>query len=347
MNIAHPKVLATEALLTAAKCPRTAAAVPDSPQGFYDMASRENIEMALLRQKLSARHWSEVMVQMHWYLCWLRDCLPVFQLTESLLAALTLTDAKDVPVDEVRPPFDSFLVTLPPNFWRLSHEGTHSFVIKDDGSMVDPHGTSDIRALQFHRYTARDDDERARPAIAILALAESGISLWDNTHLPEEGNLNDWLSLGQFEQNPNYQYRPGEVNQDERAIQRQARRLWVNLAFYIAENGRGRRLDRTTPKKRSARARRRRRAPQERKPTTWLLGQEVKLGRPLLDAARECHTQRGWQVSVRHVVRGHYKQQAYGPGRTLRKRIWVQPYHRGPEDGPKVSHLYTMEAEDG
>ena len=42
---------------------------------------------------------------------------------------------------------------------------------------------------------------------------------------------------------------------------------------------------------------------------------------------------RGTHASPRmHWVRGSYKQQAHGPQRTLRKRIWIEPYLRGLEE---------------
>jgi hypothetical protein len=36
----------------------------------------------------------------------------------------------------------------------------------------------------------------------------------------------------------------------------------------------------------------------------------------------------------RFNVRGHWRNQAYGPGRRLRKRIWVPEYLKGPEHLP-------------
>lgn len=39
-----------------------------------------------------------------------------------------------------------------------------------------------------------------------------------------------------------------------------------------------------------------------------------------------------WKLAHRHVVRGHWKGQPCGPGRTQRKRIWVEPFWRGPEN---------------
>lgn len=39
-------------------------------------------------------------------------------------------------------------------------------------------------------------------------------------------------------------------------------------------------------------------------------------------------------VSVRYAVRGHWRQQAYGPGRSSRRPVWIHPHVRGPEDAP-------------
>lgn len=38
--------------------------------------------------------------------------------------------------------------------------------------------------------------------------------------------------------------------------------------------------------------------------------------------------------SRRWMVRGHWRLQPYGPQRTLRKAIWIDPYVKGPEDKP-------------
>jgi len=38
--------------------------------------------------------------------------------------------------------------------------------------------------------------------------------------------------------------------------------------------------------------------------------------------------------SRRWMVRGHWRLQAYGPRRTLRKPLWIDPYVKGPEDKP-------------
>lgn len=37
------------------------------------------------------------------------------------------------------------------------------------------------------------------------------------------------------------------------------------------------------------------------------------------------------------IVRGHWRQQPYGPGRSLVKAIWIGPYTKGPEDAPLLT----------
>jgi hypothetical protein len=46
--------------------------------------------------------------------------------------------------------------------------------------------------------------------------------------------------------------------------------------------------------------------------------------------------------SVQTLVRGHWKRQVVGVGRSGRKIIHVEPYWRGPEDAPILVHEYVM-----
>lgn len=53
--------------------------------------------------------------------------------------------------------------------------------------------------------------------------------------------------------------------------------------------------------------------------------------------AREGHALR-----VRLYVMGHWKNQPYGPNSSLRKRIWIRAYERGPKDAPVVNHDHVL-----
>lgn len=46
----------------------------------------------------------------------------------------------------------------------------------------------------------------------------------------------------------------------------------------------------------------------------------------------------GRHYSSRWVVRGHWRQQAHGPGRAQRRTQWIESYIKGPEDAPLAPH---------
>ena len=73
----------------------------------------------------------------------------------------------------------------------------------------------------------------------------------------------------------------------------------------------------------------------------------VFVGRPI---SVDCRPDvRGYIRGTRHaapavqtLVRGHYKRQVIGIDRAGRKMIWIQPYWRGPEDAPILTHVHTV-----
>lgn len=58
--------------------------------------------------------------------------------------------------------------------------------------------------------------------------------------------------------------------------------------------------------------------------------------RPAIKKFLESHVRRGKPAppSIQFLVRGHWKRQVVGVGRSGRKLIWVLPYWKGPEDAP-------------
>jgi hypothetical protein len=50
------------------------------------------------------------------------------------------------------------------------------------------------------------------------------------------------------------------------------------------------------------------------------------------------------KLSVQSLISGHYKMQPYGPQRSLRKLIWLEPYWRGPEDAPIPIRPHSFES---
>jgi hypothetical protein len=49
---------------------------------------------------------------------------------------------------------------------------------------------------------------------------------------------------------------------------------------------------------------------------------------------------------VQFLVRGHWRDQAHGHARTLRKTIWIQPFWKGPESGRVLLRTHKVIADD-
>ena len=57
----------------------------------------------------------------------------------------------------------------------------------------------------------------------------------------------------------------------------------------------------------------------------------------------ELEPKEGWTLSVRTVVRGHWRRQPVGPGHADRKLMWIKPHWRGPADAPVSAHATRIE----
>ena len=55
-----------------------------------------------------------------------------------------------------------------------------------------------------------------------------------------------------------------------------------------------------------------------------------------MDRQRRCivgdnSPRQSWELSIRTLVSGHWRNQPYGPERSLRRLQWIEPFWRGPE----------------
>jgi hypothetical protein len=72
--------------------------------------------------------------------------------------------------------------------------------------------------------------------------------------------------------------------------------------------------------------------PDERAPSTVSLIELRRIADP--GATHADSTGSGRRYTKKWWVDGHWRQQACGPNRALRKPIWISPYIKGPEDAP-------------
>ncbi len=54
----------------------------------------------------------------------------------------------------------------------------------------------------------------------------------------------------------------------------------------------------------------------------------------------------GGSPTVQFLVRGHWRQQAHGPARSLRKTLWIQPFWKGPEESRVLLRTYKAKGDE-
>lgn len=75
-------------------------------------------------------------------------------------------------------------------------------------------------------------------------------------------------------------------------------------------------------------------------PRFFYLGRSIKIDRSA--ESGNGNSGSGGQLLVRQRISGHWKKQAHGAGWELRKLIWINPYWKGPEDGPIKQAVHEL-----
>jgi hypothetical protein len=247
----------------------------------------------------------------------------VFDVSHGLAAALLMTDPVKSSEFMDQMPFPIFVLQLQPGILPFFYGGSK-----------DNHGW--VSWIWVHRFLARHPNETVDRDVFRWSPedAETGLRLFANRGPGTMDSEEIWQKgvapMGTLELVP----------EDDITL-RAAGHLVRNFITYLNSTG-----GMATRKPSNAKAIARKR-PGESWPTHWMIGQEVKINRQLREATLDAltsgtrYSREGWQVRVRHIVRGHMKSQPYGLGRKDRKVIWVQPYWRGPEGAEAWAHLYT------
>ena len=75
----------------------------------------------------------------------------------------------------------------------------------------------------------------------------------------------------------------------------------------------------------------------------FVVGSRVPINSDIRDAVLAGKKKSGTTLSYRTMVRGHWRNQAYGPKLSKRKRLWIEPHVRGAElPTPIVGHEYVV-----
>lgn len=158
-----------------------------------------------------------------------------------------------------------------------------------------------------------------RCSLAVDARGDRLITQWGTGSTVREfieSQATDKLFNGQLLENPAQVVKM-------RADLELVRRILANISLYITSSGgvppEGKKL--LGPS-----------VPIEREHPTrprFRVGRPIHLPRVMREAAQH-RSGTAWKLTARFQVAGHWRMQAYGPQRSLRRRQWIQPFWKGP-----------------
>lgn len=251
---------------------------------------------------------------------WADQGFPTITMGDRLAAALCGTEVPKEWYGEIKAPWEAFVIEIP---------GGDPPLI----TVYDPEQQRRTRATRI---------------MVQHVVAEDGYEEWwwmlfseHDQHFWREGSVEACLHPVEFREKETARYRvhAGEdafgehVAQDQR-IYHLVSRLVFNTILTLTDPERVRAVGsshkryesrKATPNERSG-------APEQR---VFVIGKPIKLDcREALRDYLEGRAKRDtFKVSTQFLVRGHWRWQACGPKFSLRRRQWIEPYWKGPEDG--------------
>jgi len=257
---------------------------------------------------------------------WYSVGCPAVTLERNLAASLMVTETADELVDAVMPPWDCFMVRLPADLVEEGHiEFTHLLVHRHirtlkpvNGAVLESHPVVEYLenlnglAWGFYGLSSGDDYSARIDKLAVLLGKE-------------QGEYFDFESLT-IEPKP------------ENRLFHTLARLVVGIC-HLAENPNA--MRRKSTKKKPHQRWRFSKLPLT---TEYVLAADVPVKVDCTQAiGAYIRGDRKALPRFQYLVRGHWRNQAHGPGRMARKRIWIQPYWKGPEDMPRLFREHRFE----
>jgi len=273
----------------------------------------------------------------------------IFCPSEGLAQMLSSTELRGVLGSDVRWPYHTFAVELPPDFLSTERDG----LFHPARSVLVAHCDSTASAFKH---------ARRGPYMLMLietefkgtsASGQSTLMLCVRVPLPADDaplSAKGLIESMDFDRHGPRALLQGREVEWKRAIV-QVAQLILNLGLYLGSaqaevrhlhaeqiarltQGKSKKEVRKTVRERIERLQRERVFP---------VGSSVRIDPELREQlARTDAT--GGPLTYRTIVRGHWKRQVSGEGRSERKTIWIRPYVRGSEDLPQalIGHTYKV-----
>ena len=282
---------------------------------------------------------------------WVEFAMPTFDLTHSLFYSLVATDVSDVQLTDLAHPFPAWLLRIPDDQYLRATERDGStssstmilvFAHREPplgsltvGDIVS--GSARLGDLLFSRG-AQTGDEAAlqridqfcsseRASLHVLPVIDGHAVL----HSVDQPSTKSVRQLAHCDED--------DFSIIDRQSVAKAWALVANVCMYIAANGRGEPAGKSRGRCKAAKA-----SGVVPRPEIWVLGRSVKIPRPMREAIRGAiKTGRGYELTKRFTVRGHFRNQPCGPGRAARKTVYIEPYWKGPATSEAYVKLLSVE----
>lgn len=276
-------------------------------------------------QRIDPGGFREVMHTLHKVGRWATFGYSVFELSHELAAGFLLTDPPPLPEGGLKLPFNCFCIKVPPGIIPMFLDDTQVWA----------------QLIWVHQFFSVHQEHGPIEFIRVAA-EHRGIKVWRDRFPAELSEESDETIFNRPEFGD-----PVFVDED-RLAPAAAIHILRNFVSWIDAEGTDVKKLRPEPRRKKKGKKAKRVEESGAYPRVYFMGRGVTLRPELKRMASEIalsgskkHHVEGWQLRSRHIVRGHYKQQAYGPERSLRKQIRVEPYWRGPEGSDVWAHLYS------
>lgn len=290
---------------------------------------------------------------------WARFGLPLFRLTHGLTAALLLTDCKGLRGSDLALPFPAFVVALPtsprPFLWvtdsddpGVEHSVSHvlfqnmrAYMPGEDDALsaLVERARESVKDGAFtlkQREEINEEFDRGSTTLTSLRLFSPGTRMMTSLrcHWPTgDDSVEEWCKAA-FDVPFDGDAFSAELSKTDKLSEAAALRLIANFLVYL-QTAHGS-TARAHPTASRVYAGTKAHTSSKTPVTTWVIGSEIKLHGAMQEAARQ-YVSRGrrpkeWRVTQRFTVRGHWRLQAYGIKHSLRRRQWIAPFWKGPQD---------------
>lgn len=281
---------------------------------------RDFLDFEIVRSLIVwCRQDSITRMALEWVTSWAEHGRPQIEVGEKLAASLALTRVPAEVAASTPLPYPAFLVRIPDGL--LTADGAQLRAGEREDAIVD-------LSIAMVRQTSQDQ-------LTVIFASRRSATLWMRVSAdfgdvfgkdPTPDLPASWDGMV-FENS----------SQDKRAIQLGLQLVFGTLLELLARGG-------AKPSPGIAKvgaAKGKKDAPQVPRPINVRILREVRSD--VRQAVREFVSHGTSAPMVRTLVRGHWKHQPVGPQRQDRKLIQVEPYWRGPEDGPVVVRPIKVE----